>query len=178
MSSDSPNQVPRNSHLVVVALGSNLGSTVETVLKGAARLREKLHVPVQLSSLWSSEPVDCPPGSPPFINAVLTFLAPEDLAPESLLAELKTIEREFGRVPKVTMNEPRVLDLDLIAFGNIILQTPELTIPHPRAHLRRFVLAPLAELAPELRLPGRSESVAELLDLLPPGPNISQIRVP
>lgn len=177
MFSDSSNRNASTSHLVVVALGSNLGTPAENVLKGAARVQEKLQVPVQLSSLWVTEPVDCPPGSPPFINSVLTFLAPPGLLPEQLITELQTIEQEFGRPAKRSLNQPRSIDLDLIAFGNKVVVAPGLTVPHPRAHLRRFVLAPLAELAPELRLPGQKKSVAELLALLPGSPRTEKLLI-
>ena len=83
--------------------------------------------------------------------------------PEGLLAELQAMEREFGRRPKQVLNEARPLDLDLIAWGSEVRNTPTLTLPHPRAHLRRFVLQPLSELAPGLMLPGQMHTVAELL---------------
>lgn len=83
--------------------------------------------------------------------------------PETLLQKLQTLERQFGRTPKVVLNEPRSLDLDLIAFGREMRSTATLTLPHPRAHRRRFVLQPLAEFAPDLVLPGKSKTVADLL---------------
>jgi len=87
--------------------------------------------------------------------------------PESLLAKLQTLEKEFGRQPKAVLNEPRALDLDLIAFGGETRSTPALTLPHPRAHLRPFVLQPLSEIAPDYRLPGQTQTVLELLKSLP-----------
>jgi 2-amino-4-hydroxy-6-hydroxymethyldihydropteridine diphosphokinase len=86
--------------------------------------------------------------------------------PESLLKKLRAIEIESGRQPKKVLNEPRPLDLDLIAFGNETRVTEKLTLPHPRAHQRRFVLQPLAEIAPDLILPGQNRIVAELLTFL------------
>jgi 2-amino-4-hydroxy-6-hydroxymethyldihydropteridine diphosphokinase len=83
-----------------------------------------------------------------------------------LLAKLQGIEREFGRGPKLLVNEPRPLDLDLLLFGQELRYTRELTLPHPRAHGRTFVLAPLAELVPGLRFPGQTASVMELLTRL------------
>lgn len=83
--------------------------------------------------------------------------------PDSLLKKLQDLEKEFGRAPKKVFNEPRPLDLDLIAFGSEVRSTSELTLPHPRAHLRRFVLEPLAEIAPDLVLPGQGRPVAALL---------------
>jgi len=81
---------------------------------------------------------------------------------------MQDLEKVFGRAPKKIINEPRPLDLDLIAFGQEIRNSPELILPHPRAHLRRFVLQPLSEIAPELVLPGQGKTVAELLAGLPP----------
>ncbi len=127
------------------------------------RLRLLSAGPLHASSLWRTSPVDCPPGSPPFINAVVGLEPLPGETPESLLAKLLALEKDFGRRPKQILNEPRPLDLDLIAFGSETRLSPTLTLPHPRAHLRRFVLAPLAELAPSLMLPGQTESVAALL---------------
>ena len=76
----------------------------------------------------------------------------------------RELEKKFGRQPKKVLNEARPLDLDLIAFGQETRATPELTLPHPRAHLRPFVLQPLAEIAPDLVLPGRTQTVAQLLE--------------
>jgi len=97
------------------------------------------------------------------------------LTPEGLLAELQRMEREFGRRPKVVLNEPRPLDLDLIAWGQEVRRTAVLTLPHPRAHLRHFVLCPLAELAPDLMMPGLPQSVRQLLAALGPAPDLVRL---
>ena len=152
--------------LVIVALGSNLGNARENVTRAIERLNELSSEPLLKSSLWQSSPVDCPPGSPDFVNAVVILGACPGETPESLLSKLQAIEREFGRQAKKVMNEPRPLDLDLIAFGNERRVSKDLTLPHPRAHLRRFVLEPLGEIAPELILPGQTKTVAELLTSL------------
>jgi 2-amino-4-hydroxy-6-hydroxymethyldihydropteridine diphosphokinase len=149
--------------LAYVALGSNLGSPRENVLRAMDRLQEFSDQPILRSSLYETEPVDCPPGSPRFVNAVAGLIAPPRETPETLLAKLQQIEREFGRQPKRAHNEARALDLDLIAFGSETRNTPELILPHPRAHVRRFVIEPLAEISPELVLPGRAAPVAALL---------------
>jgi 2-amino-4-hydroxy-6-hydroxymethyldihydropteridine diphosphokinase len=107
--------------------------------------------------------VGCPPGSPRFINAVVGLVPRAAETPRSLLAKLQSLEKEFGRPPKKILNEPRVIDLDLIAFGGQIMAAPDLVLPHPRAHLRRFVLQPLGEIAPDCILPGQDKTVAELL---------------
>ena len=149
-----------------IALGSNLGDSRSVLTRAMERLRELSAGPIAKSSFFETTPVDCPPGSPIFLNAVVALTPKGGETPESLLAKLQTLEREFGRAPKKVLNEPRPLDLDLIAFGNEIRATPELTLPHPRAGLRRFVLEPLAELAPDLILPGQGKSVCELLSQL------------
>lgn len=151
-----------------VALGSNLGASAEILRAAMTRLADLAAGPLVCSSLWRSAPVDCPPGSPDFLNAVVAFVVQPDETPESLLARLQAIEAEFGRRPKQVLNEARPLDLDLIAFGKETRRSPALRLPHPRAHLRRFVLAPLDELAPELVLPGQFLPVRELLAALPP----------
>ena len=111
--------------------------------------------------------MDCPPDSPKFVNAVAGLVPQADETPESLLKKLRELEVEFGRKPKTVLNEPRPLDLDLIVFGIELRNSPELILPHPSAHLRRFVLQPLNEIAPELILPGQGKTVAELLAGLP-----------
>ena len=151
---------------VIVALGSNLGDSPAVVREATERLRGLAHSGFIASSLWQSSPVDCPPGSPLFINAVVVFTAAPGETPELLLDKLQSIEQAFGRRPKLVLNEPRPLDLDLIAFCMETRSTSRLTLPHPRAHLRRFVLEPLSEIAPRLVLPGQTQPVIELLAAL------------
>ncbi len=148
---------------VFIALGSNLGDSPAIVGAAMDRLDSISCAPVRRSSLWTSTPVDCPPGSPRFINAVVEFFPQAGQSPESLLAQLQSFEVEAGRRPKLVLNEARPLDLDLIAWGAEIRNTPFLVLPHPRAHLRRFVLQPLAELAPDFLLPGQTNHVGDLL---------------
>lgn len=154
----------RNAESVAfVALGGNLGDALASVREAMERLATFSARPQCRSSLWRSTPVNCPPGSPDFINAVVALTPLPRFTPESLLTELQALEREFGRRPKLVLNEARPLDLDLIAWGGEVRATPTLTLPHPRAHLRRFVLQPLSELAPDWVLPGQTQTVAELL---------------
>ncbi|MBI2924907.1 MAG: 2-amino-4-hydroxy-6-hydroxymethyldihydropteridine diphosphokinase [Verrucomicrobia bacterium] len=152
--------------LAFIALGSNLGDSPRIIRRAMARLEQVSAALLLRSSLWRTTPVECPPGSPPFVNAVVGFLPRADETPESLLAKLHALEKEFGRRPKKALNEPRPLDLDLITFGQRRCSAPELTLPHPRAHLRWFVLQPLAEIAPDLVLPGQTKTVRLLLDEL------------
>ena len=151
----------------IVALGSNLGDSRRNVLRAMERLQVLSEHPLLKSSLWQTTPVDCPPGSPIFVNAVVGLTPRAGETPESLLAKLQRLEQEFGRRPKAVLNEARPLDLDLIAFGRETRISKELMLPHPRAHERRFVLQPLSELAPNLILPGQLQTVARLLEQLP-----------
>jgi 2-amino-4-hydroxy-6-hydroxymethyldihydropteridine diphosphokinase len=153
--------------LAIVALGSNLGDSAKILRDAMARLQKFSDEPIQKSSLWETMPVDCPPGSPKFVNALVGLSPCKGETPDSLLEKLQALEKEFGRSPKKVLNEPRPLDLDLIAFGNETRHTSSLTLPHPRAHLRRFVLQPLSEIAPDLILPGQVKSVSQLLAKLP-----------
>jgi 2-amino-4-hydroxy-6-hydroxymethyldihydropteridine diphosphokinase len=163
------------SALALVALGSNLGDSCQTIRLAMDRLQEYSPEPIVQSSLWQSAPINCPPGSPPFINAVVGLGPRPDEVPESLLALLQSLERQFGRGPKTVLNEPRRLDLDLIAFGAATRHIPQLVLPHPRAHERRFVLQPLSEIAPDLILPGQLKTVAQLLANLPPDLSVRKV---
>jgi 2-amino-4-hydroxy-6-hydroxymethyldihydropteridine diphosphokinase len=162
--------------IAYIALGSNLGDSRRTVLRAMERLQELSGQPLVKSSLLETTPVDCPPGSPNFVNAAVGLVPRAGETPESLLAKLQQLEREFGRTAKKILNEARPLDLDLIAFGNETRATPELTLPHLRAHLRRFVLEPLAEIAPNLVLAGQGSSVVELLRQLTSGEVVRRLQ--
>lgn len=155
------------SQLAIVALGANLSSeagspeeTIRAVLDELSQLGS-----VQASSLLSSKPENCPPGSPDFVNAVALIAVDSDLHPRQLLEYLQSLERRYGRVRNEhqPVNAPRTLDLDIISLGRWILTDPELTLPHPRAEQRRFVLEPLHELLPNYVLPGTDVPVHELL---------------
>ena len=162
-------------HTVFVALGSNLGDSREAILHAMDQLQSLSTIPLLKSSLWQTTPVDCPPGSPPFINAVVGIAPLPGETPESLLVKLQSLEKEFGRPTKKVLNEPRPLDLDIIAFGRETRTTRALVLPHPRAVQRRFVLEPLSEIAPDLVLPGQSKTVAQLLSELPPDAAMKRI---
>jgi len=152
--------------IAFVALGSNVGDPRATVLRAMDELEKLSRTPLKRSSLWETDPVDCPPGSPLFINAMVGLDPLPGETPETLLKKLKALEIEFGRKPKSVLNEPRPLDLDLIAFGTEIRTGPELLLPHPRAHERRFVLAPWNEIAPDYVMPSQKLSVGALLNRL------------
>jgi 2-amino-4-hydroxy-6-hydroxymethyldihydropteridine diphosphokinase len=159
----------------IISLGSNLGDSRQIILDAMAHLQTFSDKPILKSSLWQTSPVDCPPSSPKFMNAVVGLVPRKEETPELILEKLCALEKKYGRAPKKVLNEPRPLDLDLIAFGNEIRNLPELILPHPRAHLRRFVLQPLSEIAPELVLPGQGKTVAELLAELPADETVTRI---
>lgn len=158
-----------------MALGSNLGDPRRTLSECFLQLQAFSAERLARSSLYETDPVDCPPGSPPFLNAVAGLVPIAGETPESLLARLLQLEKAFGRQPKKILNESRPLDLDLIAFGNQVRATPTLILPHPRAAERRFVLEPLAEIAPGLILPGQTHSICQLLAALPPEPRVRRL---
>ncbi|HEV2695032.1 MAG TPA: 2-amino-4-hydroxy-6-hydroxymethyldihydropteridine diphosphokinase [Verrucomicrobiae bacterium] len=160
---------------VFVALGSNLGDSQQIISAAIRRLESFSDQPLLKSSLWQTTPVDCPPGSPPFLNAVVGFIPQKGESPETLLGKMQGLEETFGRIKKKVLNEPRPLDLDLIIFASETRNSPALTLPHPRAHLRRFVLQPLSEMAAELVLPGQSQTVSQLLAALPADETVTRI---
>ncbi|MBI5791330.1 MAG: 2-amino-4-hydroxy-6-hydroxymethyldihydropteridine diphosphokinase [Rhodocyclales bacterium] len=142
-----------------IALGANLGDPVATVNAAIIALRQLPHTRfVAASSLYRTAPVGLK-HQPDFINAVVAVDAVSP-AP-TLLQDLFDIEARFGRSRGVK-NAPRTLDLDLLLYGDEASDDPRLTLPHPRLHERAFVLAPLAEIAPDLFIPGRG-LVRELL---------------
>lgn len=167
---------PSASDSAFIALGSNQGNPISTLHQAMDRLEAFADTPLLRSSLWRSTPVGCPLGSPEFVNAVVGLFPRAGETPESLLAKLQALETEFGRQRGTVRNAPRPLDLDLIAFDSELRNTAEFILPHPRAHLRQFVLQPLSEIAPALVLPGQTLSVARLLAALDSGERV--VRLP
>ncbi len=142
-----------------IALGANLGDPVATVLAafGALANLNESRV-VHTSSLYRTAPVGNTE-QPEFINAVAALET--TLAPEALLDALLDVEQRFGRI-RAEKNGPRTLDLDLLLYNDLELELPRLTLPHPRLHLRAFVLLPLAEISPKMPLPRRGTIAAWL----------------
>jgi 2-amino-4-hydroxy-6-hydroxymethyldihydropteridine diphosphokinase len=154
--------------IAYIALGSNLdsehGSRAETLSAASDRLGRLGRV-VARSSLYETQPVGYRE-QPAFLNAVLALET--KLEPLPLLRALLAIERELGRNRSLgVLNGPRTLDLDLLLMGDSIVAEDELTLPHPALAQRRFVLAPLVEIAPQVRHPQCNQTMAELLALLP-----------
>lgn len=151
------------NHNVYIALGSNLGESARLIMDAMDVIESSGRRPLERSTLWRSAPLDCPPGSPDFVNAVVGFRPSSAETPRRLLQYLQQLEVEFGRTRGRLVNAPRRIDLDIICFAEQMVNEADLVIPHPRAIERLFVLAPLAELAPELRFPGTHSSVGELI---------------
>lgn len=146
-------------HLAYVALGANLADPVEQVRAAIVALTGLPESRLLLtSSLYRTTPVGVH-GQPDFINAVAALET--TLSPQALLTVLFAIEAQFGR-RRDYFRAPRTLDLDLLLFDDQVIDTPQLQLPHPRMHLRAFVIAPLVEIAPDCRIPGRGHASAWL----------------
>jgi 2-amino-4-hydroxy-6-hydroxymethyldihydropteridine diphosphokinase len=149
------------SHLVYLALGSNLGDRLGNLCLAIQAL------PPLVGLLSASSVYETPPwgylDQPAFLNQVIQ--ARTDLSPLDLLDLLKRLEERLGRLPGIRYG-PRLIDLDILLYDDLQLETPTLTVPHPRLAERAFVLAPLADLAPDLIPPGASLSVRQMLERL------------
>jgi 2-amino-4-hydroxy-6-hydroxymethyldihydropteridine diphosphokinase len=156
--------------VVFLGIGGNLPSPTIgsplSVMAAALRALPSVGIVVRRRSRWYRSAAVPPSHQPTFINGVLDVQTP--LNAEALLEELHRVEAEFGRVRRVP-NAARVLDLDLLVFGRMIVSDADLRLPHPRMHLRAFVLKPLAELAPDWRHPRLGLSVREMVEALPAG---------
>ncbi len=145
--------------LSAIALGSNLGDSQHILEDALKKLAQTPGITLQAcSSLYQTEPVG--PPQTDYLN--VCALLEVQLTPQELLETLLAIEAEFGRV-RQERNGPRTLDLDLLLFDNLILDTPTLKLPHPRLHERAFVLVPLAEIAPDWVEPVSGKAIAQLV---------------
>ena len=171
-----PAIVDERDGMLLMALGSNLGDSPVVIRAAMQRIEQLAQRSGRRSSLWSSSPVECPPGSPRFVNAAMMLPLPTLFSPDRWLTTMQALEREFGRSAKIVMNEARSLDLDIISWGSVIQTSPALTLPHPRAAIRQFVLQPLSELCPNVVLPGQSRSITQLLGDCPPDPLLKRIE--
>ncbi len=156
---------------VYLSLGSNLGDR-EANLRRAIEALGELGRVTAVSSFYETEPVELL-AQPWFLNCAVAVET--ELMPKQFLARAQAIEQTLGR-RRVKPKGPRTIDVDILLFGNAVVDVPTLTIPHPAMHERRFVLEPLAEIAPEVRHPVFKRTVRELRDALPAGQAVRRVK--
>ena len=146
-----------------IALGSNIGDRLDNLRAARQQIVDLTGVqsPILSSAIYETDPVDCEPGAQKFLNAVVEFDYEGD--PVDLWKQLAAIEVALGRPPDHPRNVSRKIDIDLLYFGDTKIDRKELQLPHPRMHLRKFVLQPLADIRPDLILPTERKTVRELL---------------
>jgi len=158
-----------------VALGSNLGDRLENLRAARQQIIEfdRVQPPVLSSDIYETEPVDCEPGALQFLNAVVEFDYDGD--PVQLLEQLVRIEESLGRKRDHRKNVSRTIDIDLLYCGDRQIDNKRLQLPHPRMHLRKFVLQPLADIRPELILPNQAKAIPQLLAELEESPEMVRL---
>jgi len=156
--------------IVYLSLGSNVGDRDANLRSAIERLHAIGEV-VAVSSFYETEPVEFT-AQPWFLNCVVK-LSTEKM-PKQLLAGILDVEQRMGR-RRTQKKGPRTIDVDILLFGNSIIETKGLTVPHPAMHERRFVLEPLAEIAPDVRHPAFKRTIRELRDALPPGQAVRKL---
>jgi 2-amino-4-hydroxy-6-hydroxymethyldihydropteridine diphosphokinase len=162
-------------NLVYLSLGSNVGGRENHLRDAIARLETKGRI-VSISSFYETEPVDVTDQAW-FLNCAVALETGETA--EQLMATILRVEQEMGR-QRVQYKGPRIIDIDILLFGETtsaaVIDSPMVTVPHPAMHRRRFVLEPLAEIAPGARHPLLNKSIRELLDALPPGQEVRRLK--
>ena len=146
-----------------VALGSNIGDRLENLRAARKAIFDLANVkpPILSSAVYETEPVGCEPGAGKFLNAVVEFEYEDD--PARLLEQLIQVEEALGRRRDHPQNVSRIIDIDLLYCGEERINEDRLQLPHPRLHLREFVLRPLADIRPDLMLPGQRKAIRKLL---------------
>jgi 2-amino-4-hydroxy-6-hydroxymethyldihydropteridine diphosphokinase len=155
---------------VYLSLGSNLGDRATNLRQAIAELARQGSI-AATSSLYETEPVELT-DQPWFLNCAVAL--DTETNPDDLLQHLLIIEKRMGR-ERTQPKGPRILDIDILLFGNVIVKLPGLTIPHPALHQRRFVLEPLAEIAPDVRHPILQLTIQELLAQFPAGQEVRRL---
>ena len=154
-----------------LSLGSNVGDRQAHLRDAIAKLQGIGHV-VSVSSFYETEPVDFTEQAW-FLNCAVSLKTTHK--PEQLMAAILQIEQEMGR-QRIQPKGPRIIDIDVLLIGNRIIDSPALTVPHPAMHQRRFVLEPLAEIAPAVRHPVLQKTILELLHALPAGQTVRKYQ--
>jgi len=146
-----------------LALGSNIGDRLRNLRAARKAIFDLPNVkpPIISSAIYETEPVDCEPGAKKFLNALVEFEYEGD--PAGLLEQLIQTEEALGRKRDHSKNISRTIDIDLLYYGDQRINDDRLQLPHPRLHLREFVLRPLADIRPDLMLPGQNKTIRELL---------------
>ena len=153
--------------IVYLSLGSNVGDRAHSLREAISRLKDYGEVRA-VSHFYETEPIDVT-GQDWFLNCAVAMEA--GATPAQLMADLLSIEQALGRV-RTQAKGPRTIDIDILLFADLVLETRELTIPHPAMHRRRFALEPLAEIAPEARHPLLGKTIRRLLEELPAGQTV------
>ena len=156
--------------VVYLSLGSNVGDREANLRDAIAKLSEFGEV-TAVSSFYETEPVETS-AQPWFLNCAVKL--DTEKMPRQLIAAILTMEQSMGRQRRKE-KAPRTIDIDILLFGSSIIDLPSLTVPHPRMHQRRFVLEPLAEIAPDARHPVFKRTIRELRDALPPGQQVKRM---
>jgi 2-amino-4-hydroxy-6-hydroxymethyldihydropteridine diphosphokinase len=162
----------RVTQLVYLSLGSNLGDRAANLHAAISGLSE-LGTVTKLSSFYETEPMELRE-QPWFLNCVVEMKT--DFTPDDFLARIQTLELRLGRTREISKG-PRTLDIDILLFGSLVLANGNLTVPHAAMHRRRFVLEPLAEIAPDLRHPALEKTAKELLEELEPEGEVRRLAI-
>lgn len=158
--------------IVYLSIGSNLGDREENLRTAIGKLAEFGNV-LAVSSYYETEPVEVT-AQPWFLNCAVKLET--EKMPRQLISAILSLEQGMGRQRRLNKG-PRTIDIDVLLFGSSIIKVPSLTVPHPRLHERRFVLEPLAEIAPDARHPVFKRSMRELRDALPAGQTVKKVQV-
>lgn len=160
-----------------LSLGSNEGDRLSCLKLTIEKIRLMSDVSVAAQSrIYETEPVNVPDEhqDKPFLNCAV--IIESSLAPADLLKEIHDLEVDMGRQADHPVNTPRTIDIDIVYAGDLIVDTPELTIPHPHCSERRFVIEPLADLRPDLILPKTNRTTKDILKSLPKTPKVSLLK--